>query len=64
MALALSVAPPAPLIRGDDLAAALGETPGPRLGRLLAHIAEEQVAGTIATADEAIAFARTVPLDD
>lgn len=64
MALALAEPAPPPLIRGDDLAAALDETPGPRLGRLLAQIAEEQAAGTITTADEAITFARTAPLDD
>jgi putative nucleotidyltransferase with HDIG domain len=64
MALALSAPTPAPLIRGDDLAAALDVQPGPRLGRLLAQIAEEQAAGTITSADEAIAFARTVPLED
>jgi len=64
MALALSAPTPAPLIRGDDLATALDVQPGPRLGRLLAQIAEEQAAGTITNADEAIAFARTAPLED
>lgn len=58
-ALAEPTAPP--LLRGDELAVALQEQPGPRLGILLARIAEEQAAGTITTADEAIAFARTVP---
>lgn len=64
MALALAAPEPPPLIRGDDLAAALDQPPGPRLGRLLAQIAEEQAAGTITTAEEAIAFARTAPSDD
>ena len=50
---------PPPLIRGDVLAEALGIQPGPALGPLLAQIAEEQAAGTVTTADEAIAFARS-----
>jgi nucleoside-diphosphate-sugar epimerase len=54
----------ADLTHGDDLATALDVQPGPRLGRLLAQIAEEQAAGTITNADEAIAFARTAPLED
>ena len=55
--------PPA-LVRGDELADALGVAPGPELGRLLALIAEEQAAGTLTTRDEAIAFARTAPEED
>lgn len=52
--------PPLPaLIRGDALAAALGLPPGPALGVLLAEIAEEQAAGTVTTAEAAVAFART-----
>lgn len=47
-----------PLVRGDALAAALGLRPGPELGALLAAIAEERYAGTVTTAEEAIAFAR------
>ncbi|MFT4048799.1 MAG: HD domain-containing protein [Solirubrobacterales bacterium] len=47
-----------PLIRGDELAGALGIEPGPRLGELLAEIAQAQYAGEVATADEAIALAR------
>ncbi len=47
-----------PLIRGDELAGALGIEPGPRLGELLAEIAEAQYAGEVGTADEAIALAR------
>jgi hypothetical protein len=63
MVVALAEPPAAALVRGDDLAAALGIDPGPALGPLLAQIAEEQAAGSITTADEAIAFARTVALD-
>jgi putative nucleotidyltransferase with HDIG domain len=63
MVVALAEPPAAALVRGDDLAAALGIDPGPALGPLLAQIAEEQAAGSITTADEAIAFARTVAPD-
>jgi poly(A) polymerase len=48
-----------PLIRGDELARALEIRRGPRLGELLAAIAEARYAGDVATADEAIALART-----
>src|SRR5205823_2958373 len=41
--------PPAPLLRGDDLAAQLGLRPGPDLGRLLAALEEAQFAGEVAT---------------
>ena len=50
--------PPAPLIRGDDLARELGLPPGPRIGELLALLAEAQYAGDLATRDDAIAYAR------
>ncbi|MFM7246027.1 MAG: HD domain-containing protein [Actinomycetota bacterium] len=59
MALALAAPVPAPLVRGDRLAEALGVAPGPELGELLARIAEEQAAGAIASEADAIAFART-----
>ena len=49
---------PAPLVRGDDLAAALGLAPGRRLGRLLAELEEARYAGEIATREEALALAR------
>jgi tRNA nucleotidyltransferase/poly(A) polymerase len=49
---------PAPLVRGDDLAAALGIAPGPEVGRLLAEIAEAQFAGEVTTRDEALRFVR------
>lgn len=48
-----------PLLRGDELAKALGITPGPRLGELLRKIAEEQFVGEVSTADDAVAIART-----
>jgi hypothetical protein len=46
--------PQEPLLRGDEL----GLPPGPEVGRLLAEIAEEQAAGTIATREEALDYAR------
>jgi hypothetical protein len=48
--------PPA-LVRGDQLAAALGLAPGPLLGELLAAIAEEAFVGELRSAEDAIAFA-------
>lgn len=61
MAQALSAPVPAPLIRGDTLATALGCETGPTIGVLLAQIAEEQAAGSITNEAEAIAFARAQP---
>lgn len=61
MVQALVVTVPAPLIRGDTLATALGCEPGPMIGVLLAQIAEEQAAGTLTNESEAIAFARAQP---
>jgi putative nucleotidyltransferase with HDIG domain len=46
------------LVRGDELAAALGIEPGPQLGELLAVIDEAAYAGEVATRDEAIELAR------
>jgi putative nucleotidyltransferase with HDIG domain len=48
-----------PILRGNELADALGIKPGPRLGSLLAKIAEAQFVGEVTTADEAVALART-----
>jgi len=53
-------APPAPLVRGDELAAALGIEPGPRLGELLAALEEARYAGEIATREEALTLARSL----
>jgi putative nucleotidyltransferase with HDIG domain len=49
--------PPAPLLRGDELALELGIQPGPRLGALLEQLAEAQFAGELATREQAIAYA-------
>jgi Poly A polymerase head domain len=46
--------PPEPLVRGDEL----DLPPGPEIGRLLAEIEEERAAGTIATREDALAYAR------
>jgi hypothetical protein len=46
--------PEEPLLRGDEL----GLPPGPGIGRLLAEIEEERAAGTIATKEEALDYAR------
>lgn len=50
--------PPRPPIRGDALAQALGITPGPELGRVLAELEQAAFAGEIASAQEAIDRAR------
>jgi len=58
-ALARRVAgPQPPLVRGDELADELGIARGPRLGELLARIAEARFAGEVSTRDEALALAR------
>jgi tRNA nucleotidyltransferase/poly(A) polymerase len=46
--------PAEPLLRGDEL----GLPPGPEIGRLLAEIEEERAAGTIATKEDALTYAR------
>ncbi len=46
--------PARPLLRGDEL----GLPAGPEIGKLLAEIAEERAAGTIATKEEALEYAR------
>jgi tRNA nucleotidyltransferase/poly(A) polymerase len=46
--------PVEPLLRGDEL----DLPPGPEIGRLLAEIEEERAAGTIATKEEALEYAR------
>ena len=51
---------PAPLVRGDDLAAELGIGPGPEVGRLLDELAEAQFAGEVTTRDEALRLVRTL----
>jgi putative nucleotidyltransferase with HDIG domain len=50
--------PPEPLLRGDELAAELGISPGPELGDLLADLEAAQYAGELSTREEAIERAR------
>jgi tRNA nucleotidyltransferase/poly(A) polymerase len=50
--------PPKPLLRGDELAGAIGVVPGPRVGELLAALAEAQFVGLVSTREQALAFVR------
>ena len=50
--------PPAPLVDGHELMHALGIAPGPRVGELLAAIAEARALGDLGTREEALAYAR------
>ena len=50
--------PPAPILRGDELARRLEIRPGPELGLLLSELEEAAFAGEVSTPDEAVAFAR------
>jgi poly(A) polymerase len=52
--------PPAPLLRGDELARELCIATGPRVGELLAALSEAQFAGEIATREQAVEYARTL----
>lgn len=51
---------PIALIRGDQLADALGIARGPRLGELLAELEAAQYAGEVTTREQAVAHARRV----
>jgi poly(A) polymerase len=55
---------PEPLVRGDELARALGIRPGPRLGELLEAIAEARFAGEVSTPEEAVELARALTRGD
>jgi poly(A) polymerase len=57
-AFAQRAAPREPLVRGDELARALGIVPGPELGALLAQIEEDRFAGEVSTREDAIRRAR------
>jgi poly(A) polymerase len=50
--------PPAPLLRGDELAAELEIEAGPELGQLLAELEAAQYAGEVGSRAEAVEFAR------
>ena len=45
-----------PLVRGDDVMAALGLSPGPAVGRALQRAREAQALGLVCTRDEALAW--------
>ncbi len=51
--------PPAPLLRGDELAAELGIDAGPRLGELLAELEAAQYAGEVSDRAGALEYARS-----
>ena len=55
--------PPAPLLRGDDLAEELGMAPGPELGRLLASLEEAVYAGEVTDTEQAVEHARRLRRD-
>jgi putative nucleotidyltransferase with HDIG domain len=52
--------PPAPLLRGDELAAELGIAQGPELGALLADLEAAQYAGEVSDRVAAVEYARRV----
>lgn len=57
-ALGAARTPLVPLLSGRDLLA-LGMEPGPELGRVLAAVREEQLAGRLSSPDPALAWARS-----
>ena len=52
--------PPAPLLRGDELASELGIEAGPELGALLAELEAAQYAGEVSDRSAAVEHARQV----
>jgi poly(A) polymerase len=52
--------PPRPLLRGDELADALGIATGPRIGELLDELAAAQYAGELHSRAQALDYARTL----
>jgi hypothetical protein len=50
-----------PLVRGEDVMAALGLAPGPAVGRALRRAREAQALGLVRTRDEALAWLARVP---
>jgi putative nucleotidyltransferase with HDIG domain len=50
--------PPQPLVRGDELAAELGISPGPELGELMAELEAAQFAGEVSDRRQAVTHAR------
>jgi poly(A) polymerase len=52
--------PAVPLLRGDELARALGISLGPRVGELLEELAEARYAGVVITREQALAYGRSL----
>ena len=50
--------PQAPLLRGDELMAALGMPAGPEVGRVLAQLEEDRYAGEVSTGEQALRRAK------
>jgi poly(A) polymerase len=63
-ALAFEADPPRSPVRGDELAVALGITPGPRLGALLAELQAAAYAGEIDGREDALGLARELLAGD
>jgi len=55
--------PPEPLLRGDEIAAEVGLTPGPDLGAAVAELAAARFAGEVRTREEAVAHLRAWAAD-
>ncbi|HEY7141642.1 MAG TPA: HD domain-containing protein [Methylomirabilota bacterium] len=53
-----------PLVRGDEVMAALGLAPGPRVGLALRRVREAQALGLVRTREEALAWLTQVPSPD
>ena len=51
--------PPEPILRGDELAAAVGIEPGPELGAAVRELEAAQYSGDVADRDSAIAHLRS-----
>ena len=60
--LGVEHSPPAPLLRGRHVLA-LGLEPGPRIGRILSQVYEQQLDGAIATVEDAIEAAKQIIKD-
>ena len=50
--------PPGPPLDGNDLAAEIGLTPGPRMGEILEELRAAEFAGELADRDAAVELAR------